>query len=60
MAAEMHDFNAFSYPVVKFLNSCRHMYVIYLAFALSKYLLNYLLFLEVVDLLSDFSLFGIN
>ena len=35
MAAEMHDFYAFGDPIVKLLNSGRHMYVIYLAFTLS-------------------------
>lgn len=35
MATEMNDFNAFGDPIVKFLNSGRHMYVIYLAFTLS-------------------------
>lgn len=35
MATEMHDFNAFGNPIVEFLYSGRHMYVIYLAFTLS-------------------------
>ena len=56
MATEMHDFNALIDPVVKLLESGRHMNVIHFALPISKYLLHCLLLLKIVELLCHLSM----
>jgi hypothetical protein len=60
MSTKMNDLHAFCNPIMKLLDSCWDMDIVYLALPIFEYLLNDLLLLEVIYLLDDFTFLHID